>query len=349
MTRSRSTRSPDSRWAGVALAGALGALLTIAGCQVSGSAQADPAAVSALTGATGTTDVSRSGTSTTPTSRSTDPSTAQQTTAAGSRLTIITQENAADHLIGTIWAQALSHQGFRVVVQLGGSEQKQLHAAVESGAADILPSYTGYALNLYHPNSSGNPGQIYQQLTAALPDGIEALAPAKAESNLAVAVTQQTAKDLRLATMNDFAAHQKPLRLAIPTYLQDADNQITKKRFVDTYRLTGTTITAMGSGGQDTALALSSGKVDAAVVFSLLPDIDTENLVLLTDVKYAFVPDFVVPLVHSRSVDPTARKIIDAVDAKLDTGTLRRLGAELLPGENADTVAKHWLASIGMG
>lgn len=66
MTRFRTARSPRSRWAGIALAGALGALLTIAGCQVSGSAQADPAAVSALTGATGTTGVSRSGTNTTP-------------------------------------------------------------------------------------------------------------------------------------------------------------------------------------------------------------------------------------------------------------------------------------------
>lgn len=347
MTWSRATgRSLRCRRAGVALAGALGVLLTIAGCQVSGSARADPAALSALTSPATSTAITG-----TTRSASTEPSvpSSDRSTAAGKSLTIITQENGADHLIGTIWAQALSHQGFRVVVQLGGSEQNQLHAAIESGAADILPSYTGYALNLYHPKSFGTPDQVYEQLTAALPDGIQALRPAPAESNLSVAVTQQTAKALQLTTMNDFATHQKSLRLAIPTYLDDAANQFTKKRFLDAYALTGATISTMGSGGADIALALSSGKVDAAVVFSLLPDIDTEHLVLLTDVKYAFVPDFVVPLVHSRSVDPTARKIIDAVDAKLDTGTLRRLGAELLPGKGADTVAKQWLASIGMG
>ncbi|MGI8415748.1 MAG: glycine betaine ABC transporter substrate-binding protein [Nakamurella sp.] len=384
MRNFRTTTVERRKRRGAAWIASLAVLMTIAGCQVSGTPRADPAAVSALavasaqtssattteptttaptttepttTAPTTTAPTTTAPTTTAPTTTSagtgsadaTPPSDPESSTAGARSLTVTTLAGQTDLLIGTIWAKALSHRGYRVAVRTSSPDQATTQRALKSGEVDIAASYTGYALGYYQQGGTGSPETVYRKLVAALPAEIGALKAAKADSNYAVVVTAKTAQRYHLSTIADLAKNKKAMSLAIPEFWGRIPE--VKNVLFAAYGLSGlATKQSTDVGGPKTVAMLTGGQTTAAVLFTTSPDIDTLHLVVVKDTKYAFVPDFVVPLIHKQTVDLTAQQTLNAVNAKLDTATLRRLSNEVTgEGRSAAAVADEWLASIGMG
>ena len=86
-----------------------------------------------------------------------------------------------------------------------------------------------------------------------------------------------------------------------------------------TYGLTFKSFDPLDESGPITLSALTSGKVQAADVFTTTPQIVTDKLVSLADPKFNFAAQNVIPLVYKPAMTSTIINTLNAVDAKLTT------------------------------
>ena len=85
------------------------------------------------------------------------------------------------------------------------------------------------------------------------------------------------------------------------------------------YGLTFKSFDPLDESGPITLAALTSGKVQAADVFTTTPQIVTDKLVSLADPKFNFAAQNVIPLVYKPALTPTITCTLNAVSAKLTT------------------------------
>jgi osmoprotectant transport system substrate-binding protein len=96
--------------------------------------------------------------------------------------------------------------------------------------------------------------------------------------------------------------------------------------------------------------ALTSGKVQAADVFTTTPQIVSDKLVSLTDPKNLFAAQNVIPLVYKPALTPTITSTLNAVSAKLTTAALLQLDIKVINDKESYTsAAQAWLQSVGLG
>jgi osmoprotectant transport system substrate-binding protein len=101
--------------------------------------------------------------------------------------------------------------------------------------------------------------------------------------------------------------------------------------------------------GPVTLKALTSGKVQAADVFTTTPQIISDHLVSLADPKSLFAAQNVTPLVYKKGVTPTIIATLNAVSAKLTTDALLQMDkAVILDHQNYSTVAAGFLSAVGL-
>ncbi|MGH3253223.1 MAG: glycine betaine ABC transporter substrate-binding protein, partial [Trebonia sp.] len=116
------------------------------------------------------------------------------------------------------------------------------------------------------------------------------------------------------------------------------------------YGLTFKGFDPLDESGPITLAALTSGKVQAADVFTTTPQIISDKLVSLADPKNLFAAQNVIPLVYKPALTPTISATLNAVDAKLTTSALLQMdNAVITDKANYTTVAQGFLQSIGMG
>src|SRR6185437_12733216 len=117
-----------------------------------------------------------------------------------------------------------------------------------------------------------------------------------------------------------------------------------------TYGLTFKSFDPLDTSGPLTLKALTSGKVQAADVFTTSPQIVTDKLVSLADPKSNFAAQNVIPLVNKSALTPTISSTLNAVDAKLTTAALLQLDAKVITDkQDYTTAAQKWLTSVGLG
>ena len=85
-----------------------------------------------------------------------------------------------------------------------------------------------------------------------------------------------------------------------------------------TYGLTFKSFDPLDESGPITLAALTSGKVQAADVFTTTPQIVTDKLVSLTDPKFNFAAQNVIPLVYKPALTPTITATLNAVVRQAD-------------------------------
>ena len=109
----------------------------------------------------------------------------------------------------------------------------------------------------------------------------------------------------------------------------------------------------LDAGGPLTLQALQAGDISVALLFSTDPAITAEHLVVLADDRGLQPAENVVPLVRRDAVaryGPRLLAALDAVSARLSTGSLRALDAQVeLRGDNPGSVAWTWLRAQGRG
>jgi osmoprotectant transport system substrate-binding protein len=101
--------------------------------------------------------------------------------------------------------------------------------------------------------------------------------------------------------------------------------------------------------GPPTVGALKENKVQVAELFSTDPSITENNFVILEDNKHLQAAGNIVPAIRKDADSPQIEKILDSIDAKLDTTTLTQLvGKVTIDHQDPADVAKKFLTDNGL-
>ena len=140
------------------------------------------------------------------------PPTAEATEAAGAiannpdnakiSLKIGSKNFTEQKVLGEIYAQGLAAAGYTTSTDLNLGDQDVALAALKGGEIDAYPEYTGTALTVFFKKDAADlpkdPQAAYEELkTDFEPDGITAFPPTPFTSSNEVAVTKETADEVR--------------------------------------------------------------------------------------------------------------------------------------------------------
>jgi osmoprotectant transport system substrate-binding protein len=252
-------------------------------------------------------------------------------------------------LLADIYAIALQDKGVKATTKLNIGDREVYYPQVVKGAITIFPEYNGELLSVEVDKTSTakTTAAVDAALTAKLPSSLEILNPAPAQDSDSVTVTAATAAKDHLKTIADLAPFAKDWTFGAPSEFKTRPDGIPGLKA--NYGLVFKGFDPLDESGPLTLSALTSGKVEAADVFTTTPQIITDHLVSLSDPKFNFAAQNVVPLVFKADVTPTITNTLNAVSAKLTTSALLQMDTAVITNkQNYTTVATAFLQSIGI-
>ena len=254
-----------------------------------------------------------------------------------------------NELLAEVYALALQKKGVKVTTKLNIGAREVYYPQIKNGTLSIVPEYNGELLSTsVDPSSTAKTtADVDAALKAKLPSTLEVLNQAPAEDSDSVTVTQATASKYHLKSIGDLAPVAKNMTFGGPPEFKtrvDGLNGLTK-----TYGVTFKAFDPLDESGPITLSALTSGKVQAADVFTTTPQIISDHLVPLADPKNNFAAQNVIPLVYKPKMNATIISTLNAVSAKLTTQALLQMdNAVITQHANYSTVAAGFLQAEGL-
>ncbi|HEY6276543.1 MAG TPA: ABC transporter substrate-binding protein [Streptosporangiaceae bacterium] len=252
-------------------------------------------------------------------------------------------------LLAYLYADALAAKGFPVRVLPNLGTRELVDPALMNGLIQLVPEYAGSALDfmsLGRVHATSSAAATYRSLTrSAERRGLVAAQPAPAQDANAIVVTAATAARYHLRSIADLMSVAPGLVFGGPPECRErADCLLGLER---SYGLRFKAFTPTDAGGPLTLQALDSGQIGVGLLFTTDPSIPAQHLVILAD-DHALQPaENVTPLIRRSTMDRYGTRLIatlDAVSARLSTGTLRSLDAQVeLAGLDPRSVADGWL------
>lgn len=252
-------------------------------------------------------------------------------------------------LLGEIYAQALEAKGIKVSRHLSLGSRETYFPALKDGSLDLVPEYTGTLLQYLDPKAEQTSADdVYAALKKAIPAPLAALDKSAAEDKDAVVVTKEVAQRYNATSIADLAPHCGDLVFGgPPEFLKRPDGTPGIQKI---YNCTFKSFVSLDAGGPLTLAAVKTNQVQAADLFTTNPQIQTDNLVALTDPKNNFSAQNVVPIINSTKATDQVKQILNAVSAKLTTQDLVDLNGQLTAPNPVDpaVAAKQWLSKAGL-
>jgi osmoprotectant transport system substrate-binding protein len=255
-----------------------------------------------------------------------------------------------NEVLAEVYALALQKAGVKATTKLNIGAREVYYPQVEKGAITIIPEYNGTLLTVEaDPSSTAKTtADVDAALAAKLPSTLTVLNPAPGQDSDSIAVTQATAATYKLKSIADLKSVAARFVLGGPSEFKTRTDGVIGLK--STYGLTFKSFDPLDESGPITLAALTSGKVQAADVFSTTPQIISDKLVSLTDPKNLFAAQNVIPLVYKPALTSTISSTLNAVDAKLTTSALLGLDVKVITDkEDYTTAAQDWLQSVGLG
>lgn len=270
--------------------------------------------------------------------------------AAGGSVVVGSANFPESELLAQVYVQALRAKGIAVTPKLSIGAREVYYPQVSSGAISVIPEYNGALLttSVDPASDAKTTAGVDAALTAKLPSSLEILRPAPASDADAVTVTQATAREYHLTSVAGLKPHAAGMTLGGPPEFKTRQDGLSGLR--KTYGLEFKSFSPLDTSGPITLKALTSGRVQAADVFSTTPQIITDHLVPLPDPKHNFAAQNVIPLVNKKAMTPAIESALNAADAKLTTQALLRMDyAVIIEHANYTTVAERFLQQEGLG
>jgi osmoprotectant transport system substrate-binding protein len=255
-----------------------------------------------------------------------------------------------NEVLAEVYALALQKAGVKATTKLNIGAREVYYPQVEKGAITIIPEYNGTLLTVEVDKTSTakTTADVDAALAAKLPSTLTVLNPAPAEDSDSITVTQATAAKYKLTSIADLKSVASQFVLGGPPEFKTRTDGVIGLK--STYGLTFKGFDPVDESGPITLAALTSGKVQAADVFTTTPQIVSDKLVSLTDPKNLFAAQNVIPLVYKPALTSTISSTLNAVDAKLTTSALLALDVKVIVDkEDYTTAAQDWLQSVGLG
>ena len=255
-----------------------------------------------------------------------------------------------NELLAEIYVLALQAKGVKVTSKFNIGAREVYYPEVKNGAISIIPEYNGALLTTSVDTNStaATTTEVDSALKAKLPSTMEILNPSSAQDKDSVTVTQATATKDHLKSISDLKPYAASMVIGgPPEFKTRTDGLVGLKK---NYGLTFKSFDPLDESGPLTLAALTSGKVQAADVFTTTPQIVTDHLVALADPKFNFAAQNVVPLVYKKAMTSTIINELNAVSARLTTEALLQMDkAIILDHANYSTVAQGFLKAEGLG
>lgn len=247
------------------------------------------------------------------------------------------------YILGEVVRQVLVDAGTPAVHRQGLGNTAVMEQALATGSIDLYPEYTGTIVReLLQRDAPGSPS--LEQLNAWLaPRGLKTAVPLGFNNSYALAMREDAAARLGIASISDLARIQAPLRLGLShEFLVRADGWGALQRAYG-LRL------APGSG-LDHGLAyqaLAQGQVDVVDAYTTDAQIQRLHLRVLRDDRN-FFPRYDAVLLMRREVD--TRALAAALAGRIDEDAMRAMNAAVeLDGRSFEAVARDFLAARRAG
>jgi len=253
---------------------------------------------------------------------------------------------AESSILGELYGQALEHNGYTVNRKLRLGTREVVAPAIKSGQIDLYPGYAATDLEYYNSGAgeaSGDVNATVQKLNARLqPLGLEALTPSAAVDQNAFAVTKATADKYNLTKLSDLAPIGNQLVLGAGP--ECPTRPFCEPGLTNTYGIHFKDFKALDTDGPLTRAAFANGTIQVGLVFSSDSDLNKLGLVVLQDDKHLENADNIVPIIRSQVATDDVKKILNKIDAALDTKTLVTLNGQVeLNHQDPDAVARAFL------
>ncbi len=255
-----------------------------------------------------------------------------------------------NEVLAEVYALALQKAGVKVSTKLNIGSREVYYPQLQKGTVTLLPEYNGTLLSVEVDKASTakSTADVDAALAAKLPSTLAVLNPAPAQDSDSITVTQATAAKYKLKSIADLSSVASQFVIGGPPEFKTRTDGIIGLKSV--YGLTFKSFDPVDESGPITLAALTSGKVQAADVFTTTPQIISDKLVSLTDPKNLFAAQNVIPLVYKPALTPTISSTLNAVSAKLTTSALLTLDTDVIVNkQDYTTAAQNWLQSVGLG
>lgn len=244
-----------------------------------------------------------------------------------------TDESAESRVVAALYGELLAGAGMEVrMASTRYSSPADTTRAVAEGRLGLAPAYETSTLRAL-PEGQSMPGSMAATLSMALPPGIDALPPAKAENGVVLAVPRSTARNHHLRTLADLA-NASGLRTLGGSASRDPDAP-SPTTLQQAY---GVHLTATGT----------SATADVLVLRATDPVLTHDGPVALTDPKGVLPPEHVFPLIGAPYAGRAACTALAGLNSRLTTAQLADLAASVKNGVQPSEAARKWLRSNGL-
>lgn len=248
-------------------------------------------------------------------------------------------------LLAELYALALERAGYSVVRELDLGPREFVAPAVLRGLIELVPEYSGSALEFLELTASPDPERTHAALVEALGHhGLTALAPAPAEDRNAFVVTAETSAELGVRTLSELVPFSPDLTFGGPP--ECPSRPLCLLGLERAYGMRIGEFVPLDEGGPLTVAALRTGEVDVALLFSSAGAIQTNGFVVLEDDGQLQPAENVTPVIRLEVLERFGLGVaetLDGVSAALTTLDLRRMNAAVAGGAAPRSVAARWL------
>lgn len=254
------------------------------------------------------------------------------------------------YLLAEMFAQLLEARGIKAERRLGLGATEIAFAALEKGAIDVYPEYTGTGLlAILHEPPSADPREVYARVARECRErfGVRWLPPLGFQNTYAIAVRRETADRLHLRTLSDLARAGPTLRAGLtPDFIGRDDGLPGLGR---AYGLRFREVRALLPAVKYQALA--AGQVDVIDGYSTDGLILKYDLAVLEDDRRFFPPyeaaAVTAPGLSARRADAIAA--LTELSGLLREPAMRALNRRVeVDGEPVSRVAADALAGLGL-
>jgi osmoprotectant transport system permease protein len=255
------------------------------------------------------------------------------------------------YLLAELFAQALEAAGERVARRFGLGGTEIAFPALQQGAIDLYPEYTGSGLLviLKAPQES-DPVKVFDTVSRRFRDefDVQWLPPLGFENTYAMSVRTEMARRLGLKTLSDFARVSREMRAGFTADFIGLPDGLPGLRTA--YGLEPQSVHALAPAVKYQALV--SGAVDIIDAYSTDGLLERYPLTVLDDDRRFFPPYDAAALVRGSLARerPRAVAALTALSGRIDVTRMRRWNAQVeVGGEPVEGVARAALAELELG
>jgi osmoprotectant transport system substrate-binding protein len=265
-------------------------------------------------------------------------------------ITIGTKNFTEQFILGELYRQALEANGFHVNLKQNIGSSEIVDRALTAGNLDMYPEYTGVMLSEIAGirKRPASPEAAYQAAAAFQQKrGFVLLAMTPFSDSNALAVTPAYARKNGVRSIPDLGKVGRQVTIGAPPEFTTRFEGLVG--LMDVYHLSNLKVKPLKIGDQYPAL--SSGKVDAAAVFTTDGQLERNAFVVLRDPRNLFAFQNVAPVIRRDLVEryPKLRTVIDSVSKRVTTEAMRSMNAAAVQRHQSPAVvARHFLQQAGI-